>query len=512
MTAEAPASVKARRLVLKRIWNGLRIAFAFGLGAGVIGWAADWGLHAWRGDTDPYAPFATIAFVCFAAVAAVALVEAEFLFETVPRWLTPVATMRAVGEYTPMPVWWARWVMLSVLWAAGGFAFAAVMKFGQAVGSRKEDLQIDGLLLAIAIVMGALAGLVQVVAELLSPLIGKAVTTVAKQLDIAALRTDRGWAVRCACLGVAVFVVGGLVSLGAVLLLTPVFEGLHLGSPWRPATAIAISLLLGYMGWGLAREEWQARDRRRQVAEENPMPRASKWFLDCDLPPETSTSGIAPDGHPFYLWRESADNRLGLSRPRYCRLAEFDDDLQFVFFDPSQNRQPTNSVAAAVVGAALVATVLWYTTVKIGFGEISASALSGVAIGGVWHISLVLWRWRSRRYPRDGRILSRPLRTLSGFNIVHAGKLGAKIDGEEAKVGDGLTAVFEDGTMFILTGNAWNYRSIVEYHGDLTNMFRGPRDDLISAFDAKRKAAGRNGNRKSATALSPSSKDIPSSL
>ena len=38
------------------------------------------------------------------------------------------------------------------------------------------------------------------------------------------------------------------------------------------------------------------------------------WDLDVEM----SRHGIDSRGMPYYVWRESADNRMGLSRPRYC--------------------------------------------------------------------------------------------------------------------------------------------------------------------------------------------------
>ncbi|RTL70306.1 MAG: hypothetical protein EKK41_12740 [Hyphomicrobiales bacterium] len=105
----------------------------------------------------------------------------------------------------------------------------------------------------------------------------------------------------------------------------------------------------------------------------------------------------------------------------------------------------------------------------------------------IWHLGLIMARWNFGRFAGDGRFTIKPFHLLSGFNTVHAGEVGAKIDGEEAKTGHGLTAVFEDGSMIILTGNAWNYRSIVEHHAELTNAFCVPRDALLTQWALTRK-------------------------
>ena len=43
----------------------------------------------------------------------------------------------------------------------------------------------------------------------------------------------------------------------------------------------------------------------------------SKEFRDWDIEPETSVGGVDATGHLLYDWREAADSRLMLSRPRY---------------------------------------------------------------------------------------------------------------------------------------------------------------------------------------------------
>ena len=51
-------------------------------------------------------------------------------------------------------------------------------------------------------------------------------------------------------------------------------------------------------------------------------------FRDWDIEVEDSASGRDHEwGFPFYLWRESADNRLYLGRPRYCRITPINGEL-----------------------------------------------------------------------------------------------------------------------------------------------------------------------------------------
>ena len=220
-------------------------------------------------------------------------------------------------------------------------------------------------------------------------------------------------------------------------------------------------------------------------------------FWAWDLAPESSRSGIAATGYPFYVWRESADSRLGLSRPRYCVLADNGRELSFMFFDPSAYRQPTWGVVVGGLVAVFVTIIMapgtWLSGGSFSFLSLFETSILagfvGVLAGVTWHLGLRVLRWNYGRFERDGSFSVKPLRLLSGFNQVHAGEVGAKINGEEAKTGHGLTATFDDGSMIILTGNAWNYRSIVEHHSELTNAFRVPRDDFVTQWEAKQKKA-----------------------
>ncbi|MFX8712032.1 hypothetical protein ABTM46_18990, partial [Acinetobacter baumannii] len=70
-----------------------------------------------------------------------------------------------------------------------------------------------------------------------------------------------------------------------------------------------------------------------------------------------SFGGIDANGFPFYLWRESADNRLTLGRPRYCCLTPVDGELYFTFFNPSANVRQWEIVIALVGMIAIVLLV-----------------------------------------------------------------------------------------------------------------------------------------------------------
>lgn len=234
-------------------------------------------------------------------------------------------------------------------------------------------------------------------------------------------------------------------------------------------------------------------DRSRGVDGRQP-PSSRQDFWDVDLGPETSRAGMASTGYPFYVWRESADSRLGLSRPRHCVIRDDGRDLNFTFFDPSKDRQRTWAVLVGVAVAVVVAFVLTFAApVDRGslsfFGTALMAVLLGVLAAVAWHLGLTLWRWNSGRFENDGRFTTKPLRLLSGFSKEHAGEIGAKIDGEKAKTGYGLAATFDDGSMIILTGNAWSFPSIVEHHSALTNAFRLPRDEYVAQWEAKQRAS-----------------------
>lgn len=98
-----------------------------------------------------------------------------------------------------------------------------------------------------------------------------------------------------------------------------------------------------------------------------------------------------------------------------------------------------------------------------------------------------LVRWFVGRFPGEGLLDGKPLRLLSGFDKIPAAETGARINGKEATTGHGLTAVFDDGSVIILTGSPWDYPSIVAKHRDLTNMFRIPRDEILAAWAERTK-------------------------
>jgi hypothetical protein len=140
-----------------------------------------------------------------------------------------------------------------------------------------------------------------------------------------------------------------------------------------------------------------------------------------------------------------------------------------------------------------------------------SSVLGGLA-SGVAYFLVTLKRWYWGRFEEDGGIMSRPLADLIGFEVKAAGELGAKIRGEEVKTGYGLTATFADGSMWILTANAWDHPSIVRRHGALTNAFRVPRDDFVEAFEKQRRRNAAQELSTRAVAGGVSADGIPDTL
>ena len=88
-------------------------------------------------------------------------------------------------------------------------------------------------------------------------------------------------------------------------------------------------------------------------------------FRDLDIEVETSTGGRDHQwGFPYYLWRESADNRLYLGRPRYCCITPIEGELYFSFFDPTKDVKPTGAnkaflVTTGVFAALMIVMSLW---------------------------------------------------------------------------------------------------------------------------------------------------------
>lgn len=233
---------------------------------------------------------------------------------------------------------------------------------------------------------------------------------------------------------------------------------------------------------------------------------------NVDIDVETSASGKDAHGWPFFIWRESADNRFGVSRPRYCRVVEGDDDLLFQFFDPSQDVRSTGaSLATLVTGGGIFVWSLAYAmfggphkpgdafaTVIVGF---QFAFFAAVALGGVWYVAVTLGRWAKNRFEGDGRLTVVPWRDLEGFQVVAADATGAQRTDRTAPGGEGLFADFGGRVPSLpLTANFWNHVSIAEQHRLMTRDFIEGRGPLLAAWDEQRRrrekqqAAGATGS------------------
>lgn len=229
------------------------------------------------------------------------------------------------------------------------------------------------------------------------------------------------------------------------------------------------------------------------------------WNLDV----ETSHTGTAANGYPFYLWRESADNRIGVSRPRYCTVSEIDNELFFEFFNPAAEQKPTGAMMVFVLvgGASALLSLVSYFVFGDQFRASTAPfhtppvlAVMGALFGGsvvggisacIWYVITLALRWQRNRFEGDGRVLRMPWSMLESFTELSARDAGAKGNGDNPPTGHGLAAVFIDGSIMILTSNSWERTSIMGTHRELTSLFIAPRDAAIRDFRERLKRAAR---------------------
>ena len=241
----------------------------------------------------------------------------------------------------------------------------------------------------------------------------------------------------------------------------------------------------------------------------------SEDFRDWDIEVETSYSGFDQLGFPYYIWREKADSRLSLGRPRYCCVTERNNELYFTFFNPSENIRSKGTTTAFVIAAGLaaIATVWdgWRATqaswgrdyihdtspppLMILFGAFMFAMFAGLISSSVWYVAVTLYRWINGRFKDDGRIIDVPLNMLEGFQVISAGDAGAQINGKRATIGHGLTASLADGTQIILTGDAVSYELIAEMHRIMTTLFRTQRSDFVTPWiERVKKEPGNKGS------------------
>ena len=94
-----------------------------------------------------------------------------------------------------------------------------------------------------------------------------------------------------------------------------------------------------------------------------------------------------------------------------------------------------------------------------------------------------LYRWVNGRFKGDGRIEVMPLNLLEGFQVINAGDAGARSTASAQLLGTDLAAAFADGSQIILTGDAWDYKSIADQHRIMTTIFCTRRAEYAARWD-----------------------------
>ena len=223
--------------------------------------------------------------------------------------------------------------------------------------------------------------------------------------------------------------------------------------------------------------------------------------LDLDV--EASRHGFDDYGMPYYVWRESADNRMGLSRPRYCCISAVGDELMFTFFNPSEDIK-SNGSEKAFVGVCAAMAVLFVVSMIAGRYQSATGpgdhgvpplmaliSFTGTALilGGltfwVWNSIATILSWRRDRFQGDGRLYSVPWRHLEAFQVVTPEETGVKREKDVPKTGHGMLATFGNAASpMALTANVWNYRSIIDQHREKTLLFVDGRDEKLAEWNA----------------------------
>lgn len=227
---------------------------------------------------------------------------------------------------------------------------------------------------------------------------------------------------------------------------------------------------------------------------------------------ESRDGGYDDQGFPYYIWRESADNRLSLSRPRYCCVAELNGELTFQFFDPSKDLRPSLALFGIMaVGAVVVAAKLWEATYGplppprpyhldesnppfLNFiGTIFLASSMGGIVAVCWYVVGTLARWLRGRFPGDGRLTVVPWSSLLAFNVMNAADTAAGNLEKVPHASYGLGAAFDNGFQVALTANPWNYELIATRHAEMTAMFIANRAHIMRRWKAAPVAGAGNG-------------------
>lgn len=487
-------------------WRWLGI----GLGSAALGLAID----VLRGTTSAAAilgpPLVGAAFVVLYAILLGTMVRIALVL-----WLRrAIAGQEAFSDEDVVSkevqfTWWARAVLAAVLsWLAAFFGLAifgaGMAGLGRYNGSAWPGASDAAEQLARCAVMAFDAAAVIVVAVLSGDLIVALFDRLAGLLR--RILPERAFAAISACVIAVLFWAVGLALVLIASWLLPI------GAALRPFT---LGTVLGFAGpgimlgaWFFSRDPPEAVDLGRQIIERGRMIGPME-FRTWNLDAETSHTGTAANGFPFYLWRESADNRIGVSRPRYCTISVDGNELFFEFFNPAAQQKPSGALTIFILvgGAfALLSLVSYFVfgdqfrastapfhtpPVLAVMGAVFGGSVLGGISAGVWHVLALAWRWKRNRFEGDGRVLRMPWSMLESFTEMSARDAGAKGNGDNPPTGHGLAAVFTDGSIMILTSNSWERTSIMGTHRELTRLFITPRDAAIREFKERLKRAAR---------------------
>lgn len=508
------------------MWPAFRVTAIAVAVCGIVGWISEWLLGPWlqqNGEPVGLPPLASIAFMMATGLLIGSLMGASTLF--VARLISSGhMTVEVSGPmHVPAPVWWVRSLLFATGCAATLLGIGCVILLGTWVR--------DGYQAAVQLYASEISRFVDMVFFVsfgtgLLVAFGRGLRRVSEHLRGSLLASDRLWFVKCSVVAVLYALIAFIVLMGIALLADPFFAATFLGSTRTFGTVTAVGLLAAWLGFLMGRENWQDREEHRRSMQKGRPVDYHGDFRTWDIARESSLSGKTPEGFPLYLWRESADDRLGLARSRYCCVVRDGDELMFQFYDPVGARGATSSLAVALLagGAAAAWTLVDYFvlghTVTAGTAPHTTppfliilnaawrGAIFAAIAGGTWYLVSTLLRWVVNRFEADGRLHTQPWRTLQGFRTLNAGDAGAMTNGVAAKGGYGIAAVFSDSPEIVLTGNAWDYKSSAGRHDAMTRLFVDTRHDALFAFAAQLKAERRGVN---GSAQMPNG-DIPAAL
>lgn len=477
---------------------------------GAVGWLSEWLVAPWLRPGGAalvgLPPLAPIVFIVGVALLLTTLLGVMAVWAG--RYVASGrATVEVSGRiYAAIPSWWVRCLLVfitftTVILSIGGVGLLGVWaRNGDAAAAKLFVTEINKVL-QFAVLVSFTAGMLMFL-RIVS-------ANYRLRMRKFLLASERLWWIKCTLEGA----VCGAVAFGVLMGLAAVVDGFAsatvLGSTVSFANVTATALFGAWLGFLFGRWEWRDREQERlRAMVDRPLDYLND-FRTWDMEPETSLSGSTAEGYPLYVWRESADNRLGLSRPRYCCVVRDGDELLFQFYNPvgAQRQSIAMAVGCIIGGAAALWTLVDYfvlghtnTAATAPFATppvlivlnaaLKAGVLGGLA-GGAWYVVATPLRWFRNRFASDGRLYSRPWHELDNFRTLSAADAGATINGEPARQGEGLAAVFIDGTQIVITANSWEHTSNVARHALLTRMFVIERDAMQSTLAQLLKAEKR---------------------